>query len=421
MKKNKKFKNPLENYLYFWIDMFEFNTSNLKKDFSLYSELVWNLDQDNSNIAYIELFDTIFSYKNINISWFWKWLIFETSIDWFPVPCFALLHWKPQDHLKKWWHSKDKIVLYSSFFVLDSLQKLPFTVLEFIWTLFDYKNALLYRLDACLDVPYTILELSKIFLDMKKPSSAIWTDKKHPEFYQTYYLWEIQNSKNRNSLIRIYDKVLDTWKKHKAFLYPHLQNNNDVRRIELELRPEQAKRFHNYNIMELLENKNDVIGSIFSEYVNKRIPEKYHLEKGSLNIKTFPKRKFDLKQAFLDFWHIPKDYLKRSYWYVKKVVHNTWYNWLFQLLFNSEHTDIFLQKNIKLCVNNILENKPYSLMINSQTIQNDDNTINAYYEVLEEFILFWKNNPYLSWKKINKILKNNVTAIKIKLKKDYLN
>jgi hypothetical protein len=48
---------------------------------------------------------------------------------------------------------------------------------------------------------------------------------------------------NRHYLIRIYDKVLDTWKKHKAFLYPHLENNNDVRRIELELRPEQAKRY----------------------------------------------------------------------------------------------------------------------------------------------------------------------------------
>ena len=48
--------------------MFEFNIKNLKKDFFLYSELVWNLDQDNSNIAYIEILDVIFSYKKINIS-----------------------------------------------------------------------------------------------------------------------------------------------------------------------------------------------------------------------------------------------------------------------------------------------------------------------------------------------------------------
>ena len=50
-----------------------------------------------------------------------------------------------------------------------------------------------------------------------KPFGIIWVDTKHPEFFQTYYLWEVQN-KNRNSLIRIYDKVLDTWKKKKGFL-----------------------------------------------------------------------------------------------------------------------------------------------------------------------------------------------------------
>jgi len=297
MQKPIKNKNPLLNYLYFWLDMFEFNVWNLKKDFFLYSDLIWDIDIDNSDASYIEIFWIIFYYEKINISWFWNWLKFITVVDWIPISCFTLLHWKPQTHLKNWWHSKDKVVLYSSFFVLDSLQKLPFTIKEFVWTCFDYNNSLLYRLDICLDVPYTIKELKPIFIDIKKPSSSIWTDKKHPEFYQTYYIWEIQTSINRNSLIRIYDKVLDTWKKHKAFLYPHLQNNNDVRRIELELRPEQAKRFHNYSIMELLENKNDIIGSIFSEFLNKKNTWKILFRKMRIKYKNLSKKKIWFKTS----------------------------------------------------------------------------------------------------------------------------
>ncbi|MDQ7022943.1 MAG: hypothetical protein Q9M97_05435, partial [Candidatus Gracilibacteria bacterium] len=381
--------------------MFEFTLGSLKKDFLLYSELVWNLDNDNSNFAHIELFGKIFTYKNINITGYGKGLIFESSFDGISIPCFSILEGKEQKQFKKGGRSKDKIVLYSSFFVLNSLQKLPFTINEFIGTLFNYDNALLYRIDICVDVPYTIKDLIHIFADIKKPSSAIGTDKKHPEFYQTYYIGEIQSSKNRNSIIRIYDKVLDTWKKHKAFLYPHLHKNSDVRRIELELRPEQAKRYHNYSILDLLDNKDDVISAMFAEYLNKKTPELYHLKKGILNFKIFQKRAFDLKKAFLDFGHIPKDYLKRSYGYLKNILQNTGYNGLFQLLFNSEYSDIFLQKNIKSCVNNILDQKSYNLMVGKNIITNQDNKINSGYDFLDNLIIFLKENKNISDKKLN--------------------
>jgi hypothetical protein len=39
---------------------------------------------------------------------------------------------------------------------------------------------------------------------------------------------------------RIYDKKADTFKKKKAFLYTHLDNEN-VNRIEVEIRPDYAE------------------------------------------------------------------------------------------------------------------------------------------------------------------------------------
>lgn len=407
-----KFKNPLLDYIYFWLDMFEFNLKSFKTDCFFYDELVWNIDDDNSDSAYIEIEWIKFNYDRVNISWFGDWLKFRTIVNWEIVSCFSLLKGAPMTTGK--WASKDKVVLYSSFFVLDSLNFLPFSLVTFIWTQFKYSNAILYRLDICNDLPLTIKELSPIFIDLKKPSSAIWTDTKHPEFYQTYYLWEIQN-KNRHSLIRIYDKVLDTWKKQKWFLYPHLEHNKDVRRIELELRPEQSKKYHKYCILDILQNKNNIISSIYCEYVNKRIPEKYHLDYKTLDLIKFEKRKFDLKASFLSMGHIPTNYLKRTYWYIKKVVNNTWYNWLLQLIFNIQHDDIFLKKNIQKCVVNILENKPYNHLKDTKKVTNITNWLNSSIDFLEHLIIYMQNN-WVQQKSINKVLKK-YTCNKIKLKK----
>ena len=142
-----KFKNPLLDYIYFWLDMFEFNLKSFKTDCFFYDELVWNIDDDNSDSAYIEIGWVKFNYDRVNISWFGDWLKFRTIVNWEIVSCFSLLKGAPMTTGK--WASKDKVVLYSSFFVLDSLNFLPFSLVTFIWTQFQYSNARLYRLDIC--------------------------------------------------------------------------------------------------------------------------------------------------------------------------------------------------------------------------------------------------------------------------------
>jgi len=61
-----------------------------------------------------------------------------------------------------------------------------------------------------------------------------------------------------------------------------LQNNFDVRRIELELRPENCRKYHNYDISDFLINKNKILENIYLEYINKKINEDYKIENISI-------------------------------------------------------------------------------------------------------------------------------------------
>ena len=392
--KEKYIENVYEKYIFFWLDELEFNVSDIKTDFIFYNDLELNLDQDNSSFAYIEIWDLDFMYKKIFVKWYDYWIEFLTSIDDIPVPCFTILFWKEN----KIWKSKDKVVIYSSFFVLEYLEKLPFTIKEFI--LSSFINPVLYRLDLALDLPLTIKELQETFYSWIKFFSAIWEDKKHPEFHQTYYIKNPQNSQNRKYIIRIYDKILDTFKKKKQFLYPHLENNNDVRRIELELRPIECERLP-YTIEELLDNKNKCLKTIYFSYFNKNINPDYILLDPKIDLKKYTNQKINLQEIYLKEKHIPKDYITRVYWYIRNIFTSTWYNGLFQTIFNLKFVSWYEIKQQRT----ILSERPNYEFIT---------------QFLENLIDYLLKYNLISERKIRTILKTKLqdkTKINLKFKK----
>ncbi len=330
---NKKIytKSIYKNYLFFGLDELEFTLENSKKDIVFFNDLELNIDFDNSNVWYIEIFDLTFTYTKTYIKWYNYWLIFHLSIDWLSIPCFSIFFWKETNFKWKQGKSKDKVVIYSSFFVLEKLWKLDFTIQQFV--LINFINPELYRLDIALDLPYTIKELQKTLFKWTEFFSAIWRDIKHSEFHQTYYIKNPQSSQNRKYIIRIYDKILDTWKKKKHFLYPHLQKSTDVRRIELELRPIEADRLP-YTIEEILENKDNCISKIFFTYLNKNINPDYIKEDINLELKKYTNQKINLKEQFLKTKHIPKDYVSRVNWYLQNIYTTTGFEWLIQTIYN---------------------------------------------------------------------------------------
>lgn len=330
--------NFKKDLLFFWIDELELilNTDLDFKDSVYFSdELIFNLDDDNTSLAYINILWINFKYSKIFPKGYEYGLKFETIIDDKIIDCFAILKGR------KWRviTSKNKVVFYSSFFILEHLKKLPFSILEFT-TAFNY--VWINRLDLAFDIPYNIEILQEELFKNVNFFAQIWRDVKNELFSQTYYIWNPRSDRNRKYIFRIYDKILDTFRKQKGFLYPHLQNQTDVRRIELELRAEECKRL-NFDLYDILKNEKNCLMKIFANYFNKYSIKKIDADK--IYLKSYTSDFIDLKKLYLDNKQIPKDYMSRAYWYINNIKENTWYNWLFDVLIKKNWVNPYFINN----------------------------------------------------------------------------
>lgn len=103
------------------------------------------------------------------------------------------------------------------------------------------------RVDLCMDLE---IDINYLWLLIKHtviwPNELIPLKTHHPiitkrHWLETLYIWERNQLKNTYKLIRIYNKILDTKKKNKSFLYPEFEKKKNVTRIEIELRRDKAK------------------------------------------------------------------------------------------------------------------------------------------------------------------------------------
>ncbi len=318
-------KKLIQNTLFWWLDHLELYLSkfdHLVDDYGEKFTFIW-YDEDNSSLWEFHKYWMRFSMTKSKPTGFDSWFMFSTIVDDNIVPLFML-----RFPLKETW--KKSLVIYSSFFIVQDFIWLP--IKKFIFDNFLIDS--IRRLDIALDVSIPITELLKSYFKWVIFNSWIWIDKKNIWFHQTYYIGEIKSDKNRKYLIRIYDKLLDTWKKKKWFLYPHLKNNSDVRRIELELRPHECQRL-GVSWLSLLNNSDDVIQRTFSQYLNKH----WSVELPSwIPLKPYSYTPYDLKTVYDETWFIPKDYLSRIRWYQRSVLENTGFRWLCQVLSWVEYT-----------------------------------------------------------------------------------
>ena len=312
--------------LFFWIDELEFTFLDWDLFNNVFFDFTSSIDDDNSSFAYLYLsdFDIKFHYSKIYPKWYDWWLKFSTIVDDQIIDCFALI--KGRDW--KIMSSKDKVVFYSSFFILQQLWKLSFSLFDFMSCFGDCK---LHRLDVALDLPLDIKQINQSIFSSVNFFAQIWRDKKYDTFSQTYYINNPRSDRNRKYIFRIYDKILDSVKKQKSFLYPHLVNNSDVRRIELELRAEECSRILNYSVYDILQNKNNCVYDIFSFYFNKHSNIKLN-KYPQIYLENYYNENIDLKSIYLSTSQIPDDYMSRANWYIKNIINNTSYNWLFDTI-----------------------------------------------------------------------------------------
>ncbi len=409
--------NIKDDYIFFWLDHLEFTIKDYQESPSLYdyNTQEWpcfNIDWDNSDWWHMSFAWIHWTYHRFSPPWYSDWLRFSASFEWRSVSLFAILKWKENRGI--WQRSKDKVVFYSTFFVLEKSDKLDFSIKEFYEAFFTDDKTDLHRLDIAIDLPYDIKKIKSQLLKDVNFFSEIWNDKKHPEFSQTYYINNPQSNSNRKFLFRVYDKILDTWKKQKWFLYPHLIHNHDVRRIELELRPEECKRITDFSISDILENRNKPIQRIFTKYFNRYTEHELHYK--DIELKKYTNVKFDLKSYYLQHWHIPKDYLSRSHWYLKTIQNNTWYVWLFD-------TVLWVQKESKETIRDRTSLYQYeyakSKWYNVKQFKLVNRKLFNWYDLLENLIIYLQEQ-WLEASIINRILKKYTIKPKIKLwKKSY--
>jgi len=104
---------------------------------------------------------------------------------------------------------------------------------------FGYEIEKFKRVDVCMDIEediHYIWELTKDKIQ-QKTHEPIWKG----WVLETIYIWERDREKNTYQLIRIYDKILDTKKKNKTFLYPEHDWKKHITRHEIEFRRDKAK------------------------------------------------------------------------------------------------------------------------------------------------------------------------------------
>ena len=289
-----------------------------------------NIDMDNSAVGYSflsvngELMK--FSYSRIKAKGYPLGFKFETILNDEIIPCFALFYGGKAGCT----NSKNKLTIYSTFFVVEQNGWFPpGTIKNTLRENFEIMLGSIRRMDISFDTTEELPKIIKRFDKNIKFHSQIGDDAKYVGYFQTYYTSGVQNSTNRTRQVRIYDKILDSFKKGKSFLFPHIKGKQEVRRIELELRPAYCERLLHHPF-DILDNLDNIVWKLFEKNM-----AKYSLYYSNVDVSwllPYAKRgESPLRQIFMETGQIPEDYMARVNGYMLSIHKNCGYKGMFQL------------------------------------------------------------------------------------------
>lgn len=288
--------------------MINYKIENLIHHFGLdHLEVYWTfkdetlfdaLDFDNSNYSEFDEYSItknevpkykykiIFSKWNYSLFAYYKWI---SKSDKQPVA------------------TRDYITVYSTAFKLLEYE-------EVLWFLEWYID--LYhcrRFDICIDLKIEIDDLLTNHFD----SYITWRDYRKSWKTETRYYWEMQNSKNKRQLIRVYNKIVDILVKKKINLYQDYLVHDNITRIELEVRPELAK------VRSYKEVFNNVILMwIFKNYLHKYSKIFENIEWKKITLFESKKIKLD-SEEYQSLYY--KNYKKSMFLGYAKTIYNLWF------------------------------------------------------------------------------------------------
>ena len=134
---------------------------------------------------------------------------------------------------------------------------------------------------------------------------------------ETRYIWEKQKTKNKRQLIRVYNKIADITSRKKNEIYADYLLNNDITRIELEVRSELAK---NMNYVDLFNTT--ILLWIFKNYLHKHTSLFHELpwNNTTLYVKKYEKIDPELYQSTYY-----RDKRRKIFLWHAKLIFNLWY------------------------------------------------------------------------------------------------
>jgi hypothetical protein len=247
---------PIRHIHHIWLDEMEIYAT------FLHEEIFAWVDFDNSNqVFFLEYgcvkvenpryeYQILFSQNNINLFSYFKWTREKWEIE-----------------------TKDYVVFYGSCFRIHGKD----FVLDTLLSLFRLSDTHVFRrFDICADFLLPISTILSKFKEIEQKGAHFYGSKWEIE---TEYIWDKKNSKNRRSIIRIYNKKADILAKWKNKLYQDYLLEDYVTRVELEVRRELAQ---NYTLEELFVDDNLVW--LLKNYLRKhtQIFEEYDIDKISL-------------------------------------------------------------------------------------------------------------------------------------------
>lgn len=214
-------------------------------------------NENNKNINFLKL---KWLSKNSNFFWFdFYW--FELIIQKLPVD-WGKWHWLYQVLYKNTsicfigidWIAQKNIIPLDM--VEMTGQGLAIFWIDFFYFIMDYFwfEFLRYkRIDMALDIFINTNYFYKNVLMKKYKDEKTHTPIIKKWECETIYFWERDIKKNNYQLIRIYNKIIDSVKKEKLFLYFDERKNEkweikDVTRFEVEIREDLAKKWDYYEI-----------------------------------------------------------------------------------------------------------------------------------------------------------------------------
>jgi len=208
-------------------------------------QLFDSLDFDNSNVG--ELEDYVY-FKTEVMNYAYKIMF---SYEWYPV--FAFYKWDSKANIP----TKDYLVVYGTAFKILAEKDIRY----FIEWYFENITHL-RRFDICFDTPHFVMDILKRFSHYKWKGASFYDENWDTA---TQYFWEKQKGRNKRSIVRVYNKILDIVQSKKIKLFKDYLQFDVVTRIELEIRPELAKNISYEDIW-----KPEIQQAIFKNYLSRR-------------------------------------------------------------------------------------------------------------------------------------------------------